>query len=177
VQPTGLPPRAAEQAGPPAQPAHDDGRALQEEVVQLARSLPGDLRRLTLRNGDHAIEVEWAPGSATAPGGSGRPTGLVPAGPDGPRAVPPEVPDGLRAVRTPLVGTFYASPSPGADPFVRPGDQVEAGQTVGIVEAMKLMNPILAEEPGVVAEVRVGNAESVEYDQVLLLLRPAGGPR
>ena len=58
-----------------------------------------------------------------------------------------------------------------ADPFVRVGDEVEAGQTLGLVEAMKLMNPIVAEEPGVVTEIRVENAGSVEYDQVLMLLR------
>ena len=67
---------------------------------------------------------------------------------------------------------IYAAPSPGAEPFVRVGDEVEAGQTLGIVEAMKLMNPILADAAGVVAEIRAGDAESVEYDQVLLLLRP-----
>jgi acetyl-CoA carboxylase biotin carboxyl carrier protein len=75
------------------------------------------------------------------------------------------------------VGTFYVSPSPGAEPFVRVGDEVEPGQTLGIVEAMKLMNPIVADAAGVVAEVRIGDAESVEYDQVLFLLHPPGGPR
>jgi acetyl-CoA carboxylase biotin carboxyl carrier protein len=81
------------------------------------------------------------------------------------------------AVPAPLVGTFYIAPSPDADPFVRVGDAVEAGQTLGIVEAMKLMNPIVADAAGVVAEVRIGDAESVEYDQVLFLLHPPGGPR
>ena len=80
-------------------------------------------------------------------------------------------------MRAPLVGTFYLAPSPGADPFVRPGDEVEIGQTLGILEAMKLMNPIIADDPGVVAEILVGDAESVEYDQVLMRLHPPGGPR
>jgi acetyl-CoA carboxylase biotin carboxyl carrier protein len=80
-------------------------------------------------------------------------------------------------VSAPLVGTFYAAPSPDADPFVRVGDEVESGQTLGIVEAMKLMNPIVADEAGVVSEVLVGDAESVEYGQVLMYLRPPGGPR
>ncbi|HJX44789.1 MAG TPA: biotin/lipoyl-containing protein, partial [Geodermatophilus sp.] len=92
-------------------------------------------------------------------------------------AAAPEVPEGTVAVRAPLVGTFYVSPSPGAEPFVRVGDEVEPGQTLGIVEAMKLMNPIVADAAGVVAEVRIGDAESVEYDQVLFLLHPPGGPR
>jgi acetyl-CoA carboxylase biotin carboxyl carrier protein len=83
----------------------------------------------------------------------------------------------LTAVHAPLVGTFYVSPSPDAGPFVRVGDAVEPGQTLGIVEAMKLMNPILADEAGVVTEVLVGDAESVEYGQVLMYLRLVGGPR
>jgi acetyl-CoA carboxylase biotin carboxyl carrier protein len=57
------------------------------------------------------------------------------------------------------------------------GDEVEPGQTVGIVEAMKLMNPIVVDEAGVVAEILVDDAESVEYDQVLLRLRPEGWAR
>jgi len=88
-----------------------------------------------------------------------------------------EVPEGTTAVRSPLVGTFYVAPSPDADPFVRVGDEVEAGQTLAIVEAMKLMNPIVADEAGVVVEVLVSDAESVEYDQALLLLRPSGRSR
>ena len=92
-------------------------------------------------------------------------------------AATPDAAEVAASVRSPLVGTFYAAPSPGADPFVRVGDEVEAGQTVGIVEAMKLMNPIVADEAGVVAEVLVGDAESVEYDQVLMRLRPTGRAR
>ncbi|MGY1729259.1 acetyl-CoA carboxylase biotin carboxyl carrier protein [Geodermatophilus sp. SYSU D01062] len=161
----------------------DEGRSLRDEVVELARALPGPLRRLTVRSGDRAVEVEWAADAVPAaappvPGGL-----QAVAAPPGPAAVPepaveePEVPEGTIAVRAPLVGTFYAAPSPGAEPFVRVGDEVEAGQTLGIVEAMKLMNPIVADSAGAVAEIRVGDAESVEYDQVLVLLRPSGGPR
>ncbi|MGY1824450.1 acetyl-CoA carboxylase biotin carboxyl carrier protein [Geodermatophilus sp. SYSU D00079] len=161
-------------------PVPDDGtRDLREEVVALAHALPGELRRLTVRSGDRAVEVEWAaepaPADGARPAVAGRPAPAAPAD----VAV---VPEGTTAVRAPLVGTFYAAPSPDADPFVRVGDEVEPGQTVGIVEAMKLMNPIVVDEPGVVAELLVGDAESVEYDQVLMRLRPArpgpgtGGP-
>ena len=166
-------------------PSEDDvatgeERSLRDEVVDLARTLPGPLRRLTVRDGDRAVEVEWAADTAPAAAVAAPP---VPV-PGGLQAVAtpadeevPEVPEGTVAVRAPLVGTFYAAPSPGAEPFVRVGDEVETGQTLGIVEAMKLMNPIVADSAGVVAEIRVGDAESVEYDQVLLLLRPPGGPR
>jgi acetyl-CoA carboxylase biotin carboxyl carrier protein len=158
-------------------PADDTTRSLSEEVVELARSLPGELRRLTVRSGDSAIEVEWA--GEDRPAGEGRAalrsTPGTPGGRDLPaEAVAPAVPDDVVAVSAPLVGTFYVASSPDADPFVRVGDAVEAGQTLGIVEAMKLMNPIVADEAGVVTEVLAGDAESVEYGQVLMYLRPTG---
>jgi acetyl-CoA carboxylase biotin carboxyl carrier protein len=158
----------------------DEARTLRDDVVALARSLPGELRRLTVRDGDRAIEIEWATDAPVT--GSAAP--VTPAPGTAAREVPAattdaaaEAAEGTATVRSPLVGTFYAAPSPGADPFVRVGDEVEPGQTVGIVEAMKLMNPIVADEPGVVAEVLVGDAESVEYDQVLMRLRPTGRAR
>ena len=177
VHPSEISPRTG--ATPPPEP--DQGaRDLRDEVVALARSLPGGLRRLTVRNGDRAIEVEWAVATPPPPAPL-TPAPAAPAARDtGPAGTPdaaPETPEAGATVRSPLVGTFYAAPSPGADPFVRVGDEVEPGQTVGIVEAMKLMNTILADEAGVVAEVMVGDAESVEYDQVLMRLWPTGRPR
>ncbi len=155
-------------------PPDDATRSLSDEVVELARSLPGDLRRLTVRSGDSAIEVEWAveDGPTVERGGAVR---SAPGVRDAPvDAAETAVPDDLVAVPAPLVGTFYVASSPDADPFVRVGDAVEPGQTLGIVEAMKLMNPIVADEAGVVAEVLAGDAESVEYGQVLMYLRPTG---
>ena len=179
MSPSELSPRmsaTAQTPGPTPETA-DENRDLRDEVVALARSLPGELRRLTVRNGDRAIEIEWA---VDAPA-TGSPAAPAPAaGSPTPRDAPAATPDAAEvaaSVRSPLVGTFYAAPSPGADPFVRVGDEVEPGQTVGIVEAMKLMNPIVADEAGVVAEVLVGDAESVEYDQVLMRLRPTGRAR
>jgi acetyl-CoA carboxylase biotin carboxyl carrier protein len=181
VQPAELPQRATTSGAP--LDAEDRTRTLSDEVVALARTLPGDLRRLTVRSGDTAIEVEWATevrtvveaagtaGPRTAVGGSD--AGSVGADPSS----GPDTADDVTPVHAPLVGTFYAAPSPDADPFVRVGDEVEPGQTLGIVEAMKLMNPIVADEAGVVAEVLVGDAESVEYGQVLMYLRPSGGSR
>lgn len=80
--------------------------------------------------------------------------------------------DGLHAVRSPLVGTFYRTPAPGEDVYVEVGDRVEPGQTLCIVEAMKLMNEIPADVSGEVVEVLAENASGVEYDQPLFRLRP-----
>jgi acetyl-CoA carboxylase biotin carboxyl carrier protein len=82
-------------------------------------------------------------------------------------------PDNRVPVLSPLVGTFYAQAQPGAKPFVEVGDSVEAGQTVCIVEAMKMMNEVVAGETGKVAEIAVDNGEWVEFEQVLIYLEPA----
>ncbi|MDD6729943.1 MAG: acetyl-CoA carboxylase biotin carboxyl carrier protein [Eggerthellaceae bacterium] len=70
-------------------------------------------------------------------------------------------------VRSPMVGTFYVGPSPDEDPFVKPGQEVLTGQTLAIVEAMKMMNEIKAPAPGIVTEVLAANGAQVEYDQPL----------
>lgn len=77
-----------------------------------------------------------------------------------------EIPVG-NVVESPLVGTFYAAPAEDAESFVKVGDRVEKGQTLGIVEAMKLMNEIESDYSGTVAEILVNNQESVEYGQPL----------
>ncbi len=77
-------------------------------------------------------------------------------------------------IKSPIVGTFYAGSSPDAGPFVRVGDLVEAGQTVCIIEAMKLMNEIEADIGGEVARVLVENGHPVEYGEPLFALRPTG---
>lgn len=73
-------------------------------------------------------------------------------------------------VRAPMVGTFYSSPSPDADPFVSVGDKVSSGQTLCIIEAMKMLNQIHAECSGVVREILVENGQPVEFDQPLFVI-------
>jgi acetyl-CoA carboxylase biotin carboxyl carrier protein len=80
-------------------------------------------------------------------------------------------PDGLRAVRTPLPGTFYRAPMPGAPPFVEVGSRVEPDTVVGIVETMKLMNSVSAGTRGTVAEIRLANAQFAERDTALMWIR------
>jgi acetyl-CoA carboxylase biotin carboxyl carrier protein len=81
-----------------------------------------------------------------------------------------EVPEGKEIV-APLVGTFYAAPSEDAEPFVQVGDTVKKGQTIGIVEAMKLMNEVESEFDGVVTAILVENEQMVEYGQPLIVVK------
>jgi acetyl-CoA carboxylase biotin carboxyl carrier protein len=78
---------------------------------------------------------------------------------------------GLHIVKAPLVGTFYSSPAPGSEPFVSPGDHVNKGQVIGIVEAMKLMNEIESDAAGEIVKCLVSSGQPVEYGQPLYSIR------
>jgi acetyl-CoA carboxylase biotin carboxyl carrier protein len=80
----------------------------------------------------------------------------------------------LKEIKSPMVGTFYASPEPGAEPYLKAGTRVAAGQTVCIIEAMKIMNEIEAEFGGVIREICVEDAQPVEFGQVLFRVDPHG---
>jgi acetyl-CoA carboxylase biotin carboxyl carrier protein len=153
-----------------SRPVRGSVQDLGKELAELARNLSGSLHRLSVRSGDCEIEVEWhAPPGGAAPATAGQ----APAGAaDGGSGGTGDGAEGTTAVRSPLVGTYFAAPAPTAEPFVRVGDEVERGQQLAIVEAMKMMNSVIAEEPGVVTEILVSNGQSVEFDQPLLLLRP-----
>lgn len=150
--------------------------ALGEQALELAARLPGTLSRLVVRDGDLSVEVEWSPvpaggtwmahravadPSQSTPGDAGEVPDTV--------ALPP----GAVEVRAPLVGVWYAAPAPGEAPFAAVGDAVVTGQTLGIIEAMKLMNRVVAEVDGTVDRVLVVNGEPVEYDQALFVLSPS----
>lgn len=87
-------------------------------------------------------------------------------------APPPEPVEPGLAIRSPMVGTFYRAPNPDADPYVEIGTVVEKGAVVCIIEAMKMMNEIQAEQRGRVTKILVENAEPVEYEQPLFVLEP-----
>ena len=93
--------------------------------------------------------------------------GETAAAPGAPAA--PAAPQG-HVVTSPMVGTFYRAPSPGADPFVQVGDTVKEGQTLCIIEAMKLLNEIESDAAGVVKEILVENGQAVEYGQPLFVV-------
>jgi acetyl-CoA carboxylase biotin carboxyl carrier protein len=83
--------------------------------------------------------------------------------------------DGGHPIKAPLVGTFYRAGQPGASPFVEEGGIVDEGQTVGIVEAMKLMNQVQADIGGKITQILVEDGQWVEFEQVLMYIDPDGG--
>jgi oxaloacetate decarboxylase alpha subunit len=110
-----------------------------------------------------------------APEAAAFPTPMLPAEPEEEQAPVEPRADGLVRVEAPMVGTFYRAPEPGASPFVEEGEPVAVGQTLCIVEAMKLMNEVKAEIEGIVRAIHVRNAEPVEYGQLLFELEPLNG--
>jgi len=102
-------------------------------------------------------------------GRTGEPAAMSPAASPVAMAAAPAV-DAGHVVTAPMIGTFYASPSPGEPAFVSVGDTVEVGQVIGIIEAMKIMNEITADRAGTVSEVFVTNAQPVEYGSPLVRL-------
>jgi len=103
-----------------------------------------------------------APVAAAAP--------VAVAAPAAPEAAVPEPEEEGFSVTAPMVGTFYASSSPGAAPYVQVGDRINEGDTLCIIEAMKMMNQIDADVSGVIKSIRVQNGEPVEYGQILIVI-------
>ncbi len=142
------------------------------------------MAEVKVEEGDFKLTVratarpEAAPASApvmmAAPPAMPAPPPAAPLAPPAPpAAAPPAEPgqgEGESLVLAPIVGTFYEAPSPDSDPFIKVGDRVEVGQTLCIIEAMKLMNEIQAEEAGTVTQILARNAEPVEYDQPLFVV-------
>lgn len=151
-----------------------------EFVERLIRTLDDSgLDHVEIERGGTRVRVSKSPpviqgGTEAAVETSGHPSAkepaTEPAAPSGsdPKAAPSAAPDSsLKEVTSPMVGTFYRASSPGADPFVSVGDHVGLGDTLGIIEAMKLMNELEAEIGGTIREVCVENGEPVEFGQVL----------
>jgi len=112
---------------------------------------------------------------AATPQTPASPGAPVPPASAGARETPKEVPvteENLHIVRSPIVGTFYESPSPGSPPFVKVGDVVEVGQVLCIVEAMKLMNEIECDVAGEIVKKLGSNGQPIEYGQELFAIRP-----
>jgi acetyl-CoA carboxylase biotin carboxyl carrier protein len=124
------------------------------------------LTEIEFADGDRRIRVARtpAPQLAAAHVAAAAPASAAPAVGAGADAPP------ANAVVSPMVGTVYLAAEPGAAPFVKPGDRVAEGQTLLIIEAMKVMNPIKSPRAGTVGQVLVGNSEPVEYGQPLIVI-------
>ncbi|WP_338926367.1 acetyl-CoA carboxylase biotin carboxyl carrier protein [Mycetohabitans endofungorum] len=112
-------------------------------------------------------QAQYAPAPQVT-GASGAPAAPS-AESDAPATPAAATPQG-HVVTSPMVGTFYRAPSPGADPFVQVGDSVKEGQTICIIEAMKLLNEIEADKTGMIKEILVENGQAVEYGQPLFVI-------
>jgi acetyl-CoA carboxylase biotin carboxyl carrier protein len=131
------------------------------------------LTEIEVEDGDRKIRVSRTAMAAAlqAPvAASPQPAPQGSAAADGSAPVALAAAERVDAVRSPMVGTVYLSADPGSDPFVRRGDRVKAGDTLLIVEAMKVMNPITAPSDGTVQDILVENAQPVEFDQPLIVL-------
>jgi len=142
----------------------------------------GDLRiRLKKAIAPATPPPNWALPAAPAPAQSAAPSPVQAAVPEatpfvGTAAAAPasEPAEEQHLIKSPIVGTYYAGPNPESSPFVRVGEMVEAGQTVCIIEAMKLMNEIEADISGQILRILVENGQPVEYGEPLFALRPSG---
>ncbi|MEK7349089.1 MAG: acetyl-CoA carboxylase biotin carboxyl carrier protein [Candidatus Eisenbacteria bacterium] len=147
-----------------------------QELIQIMKE--EDLAEIEVRRWFTSVRIR-RPGaetvalSAAAPAASSASAGSAPAHAAAASNAPPadETPSrNLVPIRSPMVGTFYRSPAPDADPYIEANSPVDVGQTVCIVEAMKLMNEIESEVRGRIHQVLVENATPVEYGQVLFLV-------
>ncbi|PRY25786.1 acetyl-CoA carboxylase biotin carboxyl carrier protein [Pseudosporangium ferrugineum] len=150
---------------------------IRREALALISAAPARCTRVRLEVGDCVVEMSWeqpavAPAAPVAPAAAV----TVTATPAAPVTVVAEAApaDDSHSVTSPMVGTFYRAPEPGAHPFVEVGDRVEVGDPVGIVEAMKLMNQIVSDVAGVVVAVDVADADGVEFGQTLVRVKADG---
>lgn len=159
---------------------------LRELVATLNQT---DIAELTLKNTEFELTLRKAaalqpdvvvsptpaaPAASVTPATSAVPTSPEPASAPGPEKPPaPVVDTSLVEIKSPMVGTFYRSPAPDEDVFVEVGDRIQSGQTVCIIEAMKLMNELEAEVSGEIVDILVENAEPIEFGQPLMKVRPS----
>ena len=134
---------------------------------------------IEIQEGEESVRISrYSQSAPPAPAPMAAPVAPPPAAPPAPApaaapaaepATEAEVPEG-HVIKSPMVGTFYRAPSPGASPFVEVGQQVNVGDTLCIIEAMKLLNQIEADKAGTIKAILVENGQPVEYDQPLFII-------
>jgi acetyl-CoA carboxylase biotin carboxyl carrier protein len=149
-----------------------------KQLKALLRLMEGnDVEELEIEEGGRRIRLRRRPAPGLFPQAVVHAPAPVPSGVVTASLVPPAVtaPDtaGLTPVVSPMVGTFYRAPAPGAPPYVKEGDTIQKGTVLCIIEAMKLMNEIESEVKGRIAKILVENGQAVEFGQTLFLVEPA----
>ncbi len=145
-----------------------------KKLIELLEA--SDIAEIEIKEGEEAVRISRAssaPQVALAPAPVAAPAAVpapAPAAEAPATAEKPEAAHSGNVVSSPMVGTFYRSPSPSSPPFVEVGSQVKKGDVVCIVEAMKMMNQIEADHSGVVEAILVGDGEPVEFDQPLITI-------
>jgi len=139
-----------------------------KKLIELLEE--SDVAEIEIHEGEESVRISRASTAVVAP--MAAPVAAAPVATPAPAAAPaaaePEVQG--HAVRSPMVGTFYASPSPDASAFVKEGDTVSAGQTLCIIEAMKILNQIESDKAGKITKILVENGQPVEFDQPLFII-------
>jgi acetyl-CoA carboxylase biotin carboxyl carrier protein len=146
-----------------------------KKLIELLES--SGIAELEITEGEESVRIARVPTGApvyAAPVAAAPPAAAPIAGAAAPAAIPvaaelADTPEGAR-VEAPMVGTFYSSPSPDAEPFVKVGDEVSPGDTLCIIEAMKMMNQIEAEVGGRIAAIQAQNGDPVEFGQILFVI-------
>ena len=128
------------------------------------------LTEIEVEDGDRKIKVSRGVAAPIQQVAAAVPAAVAATAAPAQAAAEPAAPDTANAIRSPMGGTAYLQPERGADPFIKVGDKVKAGQTLLIVEAMKVMNPIAAPADGTVTQILIENAQPVEYDQPLVVV-------
>jgi len=156
-----------------------------KELIEIMKR--NELVEIEISHGDDKIVLKRSQAQSVVGGGevvvplAGPHISPAPAGFDATQISTPQVPsfvsetqleEGLVEIKSPLVGTFYATPSPDSDPYIEVGTHVDSQAVVCIVEAMKVMNEIKTEISGTVVEILVVNGQAIEYGQVLFRIRP-----
>ena len=141
-----------------------------KKLIELLEA--SDIAEIEIKEGEESVRISRGATSVPAPMAyHAPPAAAAPAAAPAPAAEPAAAPDNSgNAIKSPMVGTFYRSPSPSSPVFVEVGKHVKAGDVVCIVEAMKMMNQIEADHAGVVEAILVEDGEPVEFDQPLITI-------
>jgi acetyl-CoA carboxylase biotin carboxyl carrier protein len=145
-----------------------------KKLIELLEE--SDVAEIEIHEGEESVRISRGSSVSTA---LAMPAAMTPVTAAAPAAAPAPAPTEAQesepeitghAVRSPMVGTFYRSPSPGSKPFVEVGQQVSAGDTLCIIEAMKILNQIESDKAGTVKQILVENGEPVEYNEPLFII-------